>query len=72
MSIQIIIILAAILVAWLIFTGLIKIIKTSVGTALKIALIILVLQIAFGINSQQLWQAIIQIPQTLQELFSQQ
>ncbi len=71
MPIQLIVLIAAILVSWLIFTGLIKIIKTSVGTAFKIALIVLILQLAFGIAPQEIWQQIINLPQAIQDLFQQ-
>ncbi len=71
MPIQIILVIAALLVSWLVFSGLIKIIKTSVGTAFKIAIIVLILQLAFGIAPQELWQEIVNLPQTIQQFFMQ-
>jgi hypothetical protein len=52
-----------------IFTWLVKVLKASIGTALAIAIVILILQIAFGIGPQQLWQQVINLPQTIQQLF---
>jgi predicted PurR-regulated permease PerM len=65
---DLIILIAALIVAWLIFTWLVKVLKASIGTALAIAAVILILQIAFGVNPQQLWQQVNNLPQTLQQL----
>jgi Flp pilus assembly protein TadB len=65
---DLIILIAALIVAWLIFTWLVKVLKASIGTALAIAAVILVLQIAFGVDPQQLWQQVNDLPQTLQQL----
>ena len=65
MPIDLLILIAALIVSWLIFTALIKIVKTTVSTAIAIAAIVLVLQLAFGVNPQDLWQQITQLPQTL-------
>jgi hypothetical protein len=69
MPVRLILLIAAILVSWLVFTGLVKVAKTTIGTALAIAAIVLALQIIFGINPQELWQEIIQLPQTLWQFF---
>lgn len=65
MPIDLLILIAALIVSWLIFTALIKVLKTTVSTAISIAAIVLVLQLAFGVNPQDLWQQITQLPQTL-------
>lgn len=65
MPIDLLILIAALIVSWLIFTALIKVLKTTVSTAIAIAAIVLVLQLAFGVNPQDLWQQITQLPQTL-------
>lgn len=70
MPTDLIILLAALIVSWLVFTALIKIVKTTVSTALAIAAIVLVLQLVFGINPQELWQQIITLPQTLQQIIT--
>lgn len=65
MPTDLLILIAALIVSWLIFTALIKVLKTTVSTAIAIAAIVLVLQLAFGVNPQDLWQQITQLPQTL-------
>lgn len=56
--------LAALVVAWLIFTWLLKIVKTTLSTALFIALIVLGLLLV-GIGPQELLQQVLQLPQQL-------
>ncbi|MDJ1177273.1 hypothetical protein PJF56_00180 [Roseofilum sp. BLCC_M91] len=63
MPTDLILLIAALIVSWLIFTWLVKIVKLTVGTALTLAGIILILQLLFGINPNQLWQQIINLPQ---------
>jgi predicted PurR-regulated permease PerM len=70
MPIELIILLASLVITWLVFTWLIKVLKASIGTAIAIAAIVLILQIIFGINNQEIWQQIINLPQTLLDLFS--
>jgi predicted PurR-regulated permease PerM len=71
MVMQIVIIVASVVVAWLVFTWLIRVVKTTISTALTIAAIVLVLQLVFGIGPQQLWQEIQQLPQAIGEMFGQ-
>ena len=63
MPVELIILIAALVVSWLVFTALVKIVKTTVTTAVAIAGIILILQLGFGIGYQDLWEQITQIPQ---------
>ncbi|MBD1940505.1 hypothetical protein [Microcoleus sp. FACHB-68] len=65
MSLNLITLLAALIVSWLVFTALINLLKTTLKTAVSIAAIVLVLQLAFGIGPQQLWQQLIELPQTV-------
>ena len=65
MPTDLLILLAALIVSWLVFTALIKIVKTTVSTAITIAAIVLGLQLVFGINPQDLWQQITQLPEIL-------
>lgn len=65
MPTDLIILIAALIVSWLVFTALIKVVKTTVSTAIAIAAIVLVLQLVFGINPQDVWQQITQLPQIL-------
>lgn len=68
MPVELIILIAALVVSWLVFTALIKVVKTTVTTAIAIAGIILILQLVFGIGYQDLWEQITQIPQLLWNL----
>jgi len=65
MPTDLLILIAALIVSWLVFTALIKIVKTTISTAIAIAAIVLGLQLVFGINPQDLWQQITQLPQIL-------
>ncbi len=71
MPVEIIIIVAAVIVSWLVFTAFVNIVKTSIKTALTIAAIALVLQIAFGIRSDQIAEQIIALPQMIWQFFTQ-
>jgi type IV secretory pathway TrbL component len=64
MSLNLILIIAALIVSWLVFTALLNVLKTTLKTAISIAAIVLALQLVFGIGPQQLWQQIIELPQT--------
>ena len=64
MSLNLILLIAALIVSWLVFTALLNVVKTTLKTAISIAAIVLVLQLVFGIGPQQLWQQIIELPQT--------
>ncbi|MBP0019749.1 MAG: hypothetical protein J7647_19620 [Cyanobacteria bacterium SBLK] len=68
MPIELIILIAAIIVAWLVFTWLIKIVKVSLKTALAIAAIVLILQIVFGIGPRDLWEQIWRLPETIRDM----
>ncbi|MGP1386942.1 MAG: hypothetical protein ACTS2F_25520 [Thainema sp.] len=56
MSVDVIILIAALVVSFLVFTWLLKIVKTTLSTAVAIALILLLIQIVFGIGPVDLWQ----------------
>jgi Zn-dependent protease with chaperone function len=64
MSIDLMILIAAILVSWLIFTWLVTVLKATVKTAVLVALLVLGLQLIFGIGMTDLWTPV-------QEFFSQ-
>ena len=70
MPIDLILLIAALLVSWLVFTWLVKIVKVTVGTALMVAAIVLLLHLLFGINPSQLGQQILNLPQTVLSWFS--
>ena len=70
MPINLILLIAALLVSWLLFRRLFTIIKSTVINLAIIALIIVLLQSAFGISPQELLNEIINLPQTFQNFFS--
>ncbi|MFB2875475.1 hypothetical protein [Floridanema aerugineum] len=65
MPIELIILIAALIVTFLVFTWLIKVVKATIQTAITIALLVLILQLIFGIGPSQLWQKIIELPQLI-------
>jgi type IV secretory pathway TrbL component len=65
MSTTLILLIAALIVTFLVFTWLIKVAKATLQTALTIAVIVLILQLVFGIGPTQLWQQITEIPQLI-------
>lgn len=62
---QAILVIAAIAVAFLLSTLVIRILKASFGLILMILAIVLVLQYGFGISPDQLWGEIGQLPQVI-------
>ncbi|MCP6762743.1 MAG: hypothetical protein NHB32_29190 [Fischerella sp. CENA71] len=60
--------LIALIVAWLIFTILIKVVKTTAKTAFVIAAIVVLLHVGYGIGPQEIWNYIVQIPQKLPQI----
>ena len=62
---NLVLILAALLITLLVFTWLIKVVKATLSTAIAIALLILVLQLFFGIGPAQVWQQVNQGLQTI-------
>jgi hypothetical protein len=56
------------IIAWIVFTILWKILKTTVSNALTIAAIIVLLQVGFGITPQDIWNQMIQFAQTLSQI----
>ncbi|MGL5831954.1 MAG: hypothetical protein ACRC1Z_01830 [Waterburya sp.] len=68
MSLEIIIPLAAAIILLLLFTWLLNVLKSTIKTVLIIAAILIVLQIIFGINSEQIIQGVLQMGKSLQQL----
>ena len=71
MPLDLIVIIAAVVVGWLIFTWSIKVLKASISTALTIAVIALILQIFLGIRFEEVWQKLIQFSETVWQFFAQ-
>ncbi|MBW4516198.1 MAG: hypothetical protein KME11_13370 [Timaviella obliquedivisa GSE-PSE-MK23-08B] len=55
------IVVASLLVAFLVFGWLLKVVKATVGTALAIAAVVLGLQLFFGVGPEELWLQMTQI-----------
>ena len=71
MPVDLIVIIAAVVVAWLLFVWFLKVLKVSISTALSLAIIALILQIFLGIGFEEVWQKLIQFSQTVGEFFTQ-
>ncbi|MEG4997463.1 hypothetical protein [Microcoleus sp. B4-D4] len=65
MPLELIILIASLLVSWLVFNWAFKVLKASVGTAIALAAIVLVMQLLFGIGPNQLFQHITHLPETI-------
>ncbi len=61
MSMELIITFAAILVSWFVFTGLVRVLKVAVGTAIKVTLIVFLVQILFGIGPEILIKRVMEL-----------
>lgn len=55
------------IVAWIVFVILFKILKTTLKNALTIAAILVLLNIGFGITPQDIWNQIIQLAETISQ-----
>ena len=62
--------IATLIVAWIVFIILWKLLKATVSSALTIAAILILLNIGFGITPQDIWHHIIQFTQTLSKIQS--
>ena len=67
---ELIIIIAAVIISWIDFTWLVKVVKASIATIIILTIIVLLLQLLFGVDPSELWQQITQIPQTLWQLIN--
>jgi succinate-acetate transporter protein len=68
MPLEAIVLIAAIIVSWLVFTALVKILQTTLKSAFTIAAIVLVLQLLFGIGPERIWQQIVKLPESVLNL----
>ncbi len=59
---------ATLIVSWIVFTLLVKVVKTTMKTAFIAAITIVLLHAAFGISPQDIWHQMMQIPQTLSQV----
>ncbi len=67
---DLVILIGAIIITYLLFNWLVKVIKASFTTAISIALLVLFLQLFFGVEPQKLWQQLIDLPDTWRSLVS--
>lgn len=63
MSPEIIAIAVGLVILWLLLTWVFKVLKVSISTIVMIGLILIILQVGFGIKHQQLWQELSQFIQ---------
>ncbi|MEH2250677.1 hypothetical protein [Nostoc sp.] len=62
--------IATLIVAWIVFIILWKLLKATVSSALTIAAILILLNISFGITPQDIWHHLTQFAQTLSQIQS--
>ena len=70
MSLEIIIPLAAAIILLLLFTWIIKVFKVTIKTVLIVGAILILLQIIFGVNAQDIIQEMINIVERVQQLIA--
>ncbi|MEO0373124.1 MAG: hypothetical protein AAF329_00575 [Cyanobacteria bacterium P01_A01_bin.17] len=71
-GVELLIFIAAGAVSWLVFTWMLRVVKTTLKTAFLVAAIVMILQVTIGVGPDQLWQAIAELPQQLGQLFNDQ
>lgn len=62
---NLILLVAAVVISFLVFTWLIKVVRATIGTAITIAILVLVLQLVFGIGPGQVWEQVSQVLQPI-------
>lgn len=67
---DLVLLLAAIVVTVIVFIGLVKIARATITTAITIAVIILLVQLLFGVGADQIWQQVSQIFQSIWQLIT--
>ena len=60
--------IATLIVAWIVFIILWKLLKATLSSALTIAAILILLNIGFGITPQDIWKSLTQFAQTLSQI----
>lgn len=65
---NLVLLIAAVVIACLVFTLLVKVVRATIGTAIIIAIIVLVLQLVFGIGPSQVFSQVNQFFQSLWQL----
>ncbi|MHC5596788.1 MAG: hypothetical protein ACYTXC_12750 [Nostoc sp.] len=62
--------IATLIVAWIVFIILWKLVKATLSSALTLAAILVLLNISFGITPQDIWHQVMQFAQTLSQIQS--
>ncbi|MEH2063123.1 MAG: hypothetical protein V7K50_12805 [Nostoc sp.] len=62
--------IATLIVAWIVFIILWKLVKATLSSALTIAAILVLLNISFGITPQDIWHHVMQFAQTISQIQS--
>lgn len=57
--------IATILVAWIVYTILVKVIKTTANTAFIVAVSIVLLEAGFGVSPPDIWNSVMYLPKSL-------
>ncbi|MGA1263315.1 MAG: hypothetical protein ACO331_05325 [Prochlorothrix sp.] len=65
---NLIVLISALVVAWLIFTWVLNVLKATLTTAFVVAIIAAALSIIVGIGPSELFNQVINLPQTLLDL----
>ena len=68
MSTELIVLIAALIVGWIVFQALLKVLKTTISTAIAVFIIVVILGF-FGVSFEDLIREITNLPQTLMHLF---
>lgn len=55
---EVVIVLGAIAVSFLVFTWMLRVVKATIKTAFLVAIILLALQLLFGIGPEALWEEV--------------
>lgn len=70
MPTNLVIFIAALIVAWLVFRALLSLLKTGISTAIAIFVIVLILMV-FGFSPQDLMQEVTRLPQIFKQLITE-
>ncbi|WP_017318535.1 hypothetical protein [Mastigocladopsis repens] len=70
MPTNLIILIAAVIVAWVVFRALLSLLKTAISTAIAIFVIVVILMV-FGFSPQDLMQEVEKLPQILKQFITE-
>jgi ABC-type Na+ efflux pump permease subunit len=56
-----ILLIAALIAAFLVFTFVLKVARAAIGTAIALVVLLVVLQVVFGIGPGELWQEVVNL-----------